>query len=41
VMGDKGSYASKKAALESAGVAVASTPNGVAERLRAALLPRT
>lgn len=34
VMGDKGSYAGKKAALEAAGVAVCSTPNGVAEALK-------
>ena len=34
VMGDKGSYAGKKAALEAAGVAVCPTPNGVAEILR-------
>jgi succinyl-CoA synthetase alpha subunit len=37
VMGDKGSYAGKKAALESAGVAVCATPNSVAEALKAAL----
>ena len=36
VMGDKGSYAGKKAALEAAGVAVCATPNGVAEVLRRA-----
>jgi succinyl-CoA synthetase alpha subunit len=36
VMGDKGSYAGKKAALEAAGVSVCATPNGVAEALRAA-----
>jgi succinyl-CoA synthetase alpha subunit len=36
-MGDKGSYSGKKAALESAGVAVCATPNGVAEALKAAL----
>ena len=36
VMGDKGSYAGKKAALEAAGVAVCATPNGVAEALRRA-----
>ena len=29
VMGDKGSYAGKKAALESAGVTVCATPNGI------------
>jgi succinyl-CoA synthetase alpha subunit len=34
VMGDKGSYAGKKAALERAGVAVCATPFGVAEALR-------
>jgi succinyl-CoA synthetase alpha subunit len=37
VMGDKGSYAGKKAALEAAGVAVCATPYGVAEALRGAL----
>jgi succinyl-CoA synthetase alpha subunit len=37
VMGDKGSYAGKKAALEAAGVAVAATPNGVARLLHEAL----
>jgi succinyl-CoA synthetase alpha subunit len=37
VMGDKGSYAGKKAALEAAGVAVCPTPNGVAEVLRRTL----
>ena len=37
VMGDKGSYAGKKAALEAAGVTVCATPNGVAEALQAAL----
>jgi succinyl-CoA synthetase alpha subunit len=36
VMGDKGSYAGKKAALEAAGVTVCPTPNGVAEVLRRA-----
>ena len=36
VMGDKGSYAGKKAALEAAGVTVCATPNGVAEVLRRA-----
>jgi succinyl-CoA synthetase alpha subunit len=36
VMGDKGSYAGKKAALERAGVAVCATPYGVAEALRGA-----
>jgi succinyl-CoA synthetase alpha subunit len=40
VMGDRGSYAGKKKALEAAGVAVCSTPNGVAEVLRARLTPR-
>jgi succinyl-CoA synthetase alpha subunit len=34
VMGDKGSFAGKKAALEAAGVTVCSTPNGVAESLK-------
>jgi len=34
VMGDKGSYAGKKAALEAAGVVVCATPNGVAESLK-------
>jgi succinyl-CoA synthetase alpha subunit len=34
VMGDKGSYAGKKRALEAAGVTVCATPNGVAEALR-------
>ena len=34
VMGDKGSYAGKKAALEAAGVTVCATPNGVAEALK-------
>jgi succinyl-CoA synthetase alpha subunit len=34
VMGDKGSHAGKKAALEAAGVAVCATPYGVAEALR-------
>ena len=33
VMGDKGSYAGKKAALEAAGVTVCSTPSGIAEVL--------
>ena len=33
VMGDKGSYAGKKAALEAAGVKVCATPNGVAMHL--------
>jgi len=36
-MGDKGSYAGKKAALEAAGVTVCPTPNGVAASLRGAL----
>jgi succinyl-CoA synthetase alpha subunit len=35
VMGSKGSYAGKKAALESAGVTVCATPNGVADVLKA------
>jgi succinyl-CoA synthetase alpha subunit len=34
VMGEKGSYGGKKAALEAAGVSVHDTPNGVAEKLR-------
>jgi succinyl-CoA synthetase alpha subunit len=34
VMGDKGSYAGKKAALEAAGVMVCATPSGVAESLK-------
>ncbi len=34
VMGNKGSYAGKKAALEAAGVTVCATPFGVAEALR-------
>jgi len=34
VMGDKGSYAGKKAALEAAGVAVCATPNGVPAELK-------
>ena len=34
VMGDRGSYAGKKKALEAAGVRVCSTPNGVADVLR-------
>jgi len=37
VMGDKGSYAGKKAALEAAGVTVCATPNGVPRVLKAAL----
>lgn len=44
VMGDKGSYAGKKAALEAAGVIVSPTPNGIPTALKAALgaeLPRT
>ena len=36
VMGDKGSYAGKKAALEGAGVVVCATPNEVAEVLKRA-----
>ena len=36
IMGNKGSYAGKKAALERAGVAVCATPFGVAEALRSA-----
>jgi succinyl-CoA synthetase alpha subunit len=34
VMGNRGSYAGKKTALEAAGVTVCSTPNGVADVLR-------
>jgi succinyl-CoA synthetase alpha subunit len=34
VMGDKGTYASKRAALDSAGVTVLDTPSGVAEALK-------
>ena len=34
VMGDKGTYASKRAALESAGVTVLDTPSDVAEILK-------
>jgi succinyl-CoA synthetase alpha subunit len=41
VMGDKGSYAGKKAALEAAGVEVASTPNGVPECLKRRLQARS
>ena len=37
VMGDKGTHASKRAALEAAGVAVLDTPSGVGRALRAAL----
>jgi len=37
VMGDKGSYAGKKAALEAAGVTVCATPNDVALALKAKL----
>jgi succinyl-CoA synthetase alpha subunit len=37
VMGDKGSYASKRAALEAAGVTVLDTPSGVGTALRARL----
>jgi hypothetical protein len=33
-MGDRGSYAGKKAALEAAGVTVCATPSGVAESLK-------
>ena len=40
VMGDKGSYAGKKAALEAAGVTVCATPNGVAEGLKRAERPK-
>jgi succinyl-CoA synthetase alpha subunit len=35
-MGDKGSYAGKKAALEAAGVTVSATPYGVAAALKSA-----
>lgn len=38
VMGDKGSYAGKKAALEAAGVTVCATPNDVALALKARLV---
>jgi succinyl-CoA synthetase alpha subunit len=37
VMGNRGSYAAKKAALEAAGVTVCATPNGVPEALKARL----
>ena len=37
VMGDRGTYASKRAALEAAGVTVLDTPSGVGSALRAAL----
>ncbi len=37
VMGKKGSYAGKKAALEAAGVIVSPTPNGIPDVLKAAL----
>ena len=37
VMGDKGTYASKRAALEAAGVEVLDTPSGVGRALHAAL----
>ena len=37
VMGDKGSYAGKKAALEAAGVVVSPTPNGLPDILKSAL----
>ena len=37
VMGDKGSYAGKKSALEAAGVRVCATPSAVADELRARL----
>jgi succinyl-CoA synthetase alpha subunit len=40
VMGDRGSYAGKKKALEAAGVTVCSTPNGVADVLRERLARR-
>ena len=37
VMGDKGSYASKRSALEGAGVTVLDTPSDVGTALKAAL----
>jgi succinyl-CoA synthetase alpha subunit len=37
VLGDKGSYAGKKAALEAAGITVCATPNGVPAALKARL----
>ena len=37
VMGNKGSYAGKKAALEAAGVTVCATPSGVPEVLKVQL----
>ena len=37
VMGDKGSYAGKKAALEAAGITVCPTPSGVPQALKSAL----
>lgn len=40
VMGDKGSYAGKKAALEAAGVIVSPTPNGIPDALKSALASR-
>jgi succinyl-CoA synthetase alpha subunit len=39
VMGDRGSYAGKKRALEAAGVTVCATPNGVPQALQARLGP--
>jgi succinyl-CoA synthetase alpha subunit len=39
VMGNRGSYAAKKSALEAAGVMVCATPNGVPEALKARLAP--
>ncbi|RTL71769.1 MAG: succinyl-CoA synthetase subunit alpha [Hyphomicrobiales bacterium] len=39
VMGDKGSYAGKKSALEAAGVTVCATPSAVADDLRKRLAP--
>ncbi|MGI9435077.1 MAG: succinate--CoA ligase subunit alpha [Geminicoccaceae bacterium] len=39
VVGDRGSYASKKGALEAAGVAVAPTPSGVSEALLERVIP--
>ena len=41
VMGDKGTYASKRAALESAGVTVLDTPSGITDALRKVQVGRT
>jgi succinyl-CoA synthetase alpha subunit len=41
VLGDKGSFAGKKAALEAAGVTVSPTPNGLALVLRDRLAAMT